>query len=395
MGTQLTGDAAFPVFIILLVVAMILWALAFTRLAPGFRIILDSRSGITIPWVQTGWVSFAWAFLFVSMWPLIDVLMVEEWDFTDLLLVVVGGLLFFLAAAAIAPNGSYAGADGDARYLEVAPVFFGLFAAYQAWLVVMDATIFGGADTARIGLSGVAIVTALVLAFARNMSLQKILSPIAWLLATAAVVLQTYDVIEGTLSRPDDLAPMQGWLVSLFIGSVALAVFFAVAVTMVQLINRHSGFRPYATHAAWGIWFFFWMLLVWWRTPLLLTDGWEYYEFLFATIGPLLVFLTWTFMAPQATEGSKEIAKAQYFEKAPQAFGLLVLVAAWAVVFDAWLVGGGEGTAGAIGWIVALVLFLSLRRSSNTRLHGAVAIFAWLILIGEFAMELSRGLPTG
>ena len=125
-------------FIVLLVVAMILWAMAFTRLAPGFRIILDSRSGISVPWVQTGWVMFAWAFLFVSIWPLIDVLMVEAWDFTDLLLVVFGGLLFFLAAAAIAPNATYAGADGDTRYLEEAPVFFGLFAAYQAWLIVMD-----------------------------------------------------------------------------------------------------------------------------------------------------------------------------------------------------------------------------------------------------------------
>jgi hypothetical protein len=395
VGTALTGDAAFPIFIVLLVVAMILWAMAFTRLAPGFRIILDSRSGITVPWVQTGWVMFAWAFLFVSIWPLIDVLMVEAWDFTDLLLVVLGGLLFFLAAAAIAPNATYAGADGDSRYLEVAPVFFGLFAAYQVWLVVMDNVVFGGADAARISLSATAIVAALVLAFARNMSLQKILSPVAWILATAAVVLQANDVIGGTLGRPVDVAPLQGWIVALFIGSVALAVLFAVAVTMVQLINRHSGFRPYVTHTAWGIWFFFWMLLIWWRMPLLVTDGWEYYEFLFATIGPLLVFLTWTFLAPQGTDGSAEKARIQYFDKAPQAFGLMVLVAAWAVVFDAWLVAGTEGVTGAIGWGVALVLFLALRYSSGAQLHGGVVIFAWLLLIGEFALELSRGVPGG
>jgi hypothetical protein len=208
------------------------------------------------------------------------------------------------------------------------------------------------------------------------------------------VVLQANDVIGGTLDRPDDVAPLQGWIVALFIGSVALAVLFAVAVTMVQLINPHSGFRPYVTHTAWGIWFFFWMLLIWWRMPLLVTDGWEYYEFLFATIGPLLVFLTWTFLAPQGTDGSAEKARIQYFDKAPQAFGLMVLVAAWAVVFDAWLVAGTEGITGAIGWVVALVLFLALRRSSNARLHGGVVIFVWLLLLGEFALELSRGVPT-
>jgi hypothetical protein len=137
------------------------------------------------------------------------------------------------------------------------------------------------------------------------------------------------------------------------------------------------------------------MLLIWWRMPLLVTDGWEYYEFLFATIGPLLVFLTWTFLAPQGTDGSAEKARLQYFDKAPQAFGLMVLVAAWAVVFDAWLVAGTEGITGAIGWGVALLLFLALRYSSNAQLHGGVVIFAWLLLIGEFALELSRGVPGG
>jgi hypothetical protein len=384
-----------PMFVVLLVMAMILWALAFSRLVPGFRIILDPNSGITVPWVQTGWVMFAWAFLFVSFWPLLDVMGVEAWDFSDLLLVVLGGLLFFIAAAAIAPNGTYAGADGDARYLEEAPMFFGLFAAYQVWLVVMDNVVFGGADAARIGLSASAIVAALILAFARNMSLQKILSPVAWILAAGAVVLQANDVIGGTLSRPDDVAPIQGWIVALLIGALALSVLLMVAMTMVQLVNRHSGFRPYVTHTAWGIWFFFWMVVIWWRMPLLVTDGWEYYEFLFATIGPLLVFLTWTFLAPQGTDGSADKARIQYFGKAPQAFGMMVLVAAWAVVFDAWLVGGTEGITGAIGWGVALVLFLALRYSSNAQLHGGVVIFAWLLLIGEFALELSRGVPGG
>jgi hypothetical protein len=73
----------------------------------------------------------------------------------------------------------------------------------------------------------------------------------------------------------------------------------------------------------------------------------------------------------------------------------MVLVAAWAVVFDAWLVAGTEGITGAIGWGVALLLFLALRYSSNAQLHGGVVIFAWLLLIGEFALELSRGVPGG
>ena len=394
MGNALTGDAAFPLFIIILVLAMILWAMAFTRLVPGFRTILDSKNGISVPWVQTGWVAFAWAFLFVSIWPLVDVLLVEEWEFTDLLLMALGGFIFFFAAAAIAPDGTYAGADGAARYLEVAPVFFGLFAAYQAWLVVMDNVIFEGADAARIGISATAIVAALILAFARNMSLQKILSPVAWVLAAAAVILQAEEVIGGTLTRPEDVAPIQGWIAALFIGSVALAVFFAVAVTMVQLTNSHSGFRPYVTHTAWSVWFLFWMMLVWWRTPLLATDGWEYHEFLFFSIGPLVVFLTWTFLAPQATGGDAVAARAQYFEKAPQAFGGLALLSVWAIVANIWFVDGAEAYTSGIGWGIALALFIAMTRSSDARLHGGVAALAWILLASEYAYEIEQGVPV-
>ena len=394
MGSPLVGEAAFPIFIIIIVWSMILWAMSYTRLAPGFRTVLDTRNGIKVPWVQVGWLSFAWAFLFASFWPLIDILLVEEWVFADLLFVTIGGLLFFFAAATIAPDGTYEGADGDARYLEVAPVFFTLFAAYQVWLIVMDIVIFDGASAARIGISSTAIVASLVLAFARNMSVQKVLSPVAWILAAVAVVLQTNGVLDGTLVRTDDLAPFQGWIAALFIGCVAIGVLFGIAATMVQLINRHSGFRPYSTHTAWAAWFFFWMLLVWWRTPLLATDGWEYYHLLYFTIGPLLVFLTWTFLAPQATGGDSAAARAQYFDKAPQAFGGLALVSAWAIGATIWFVDGAEVATSSIGWAIALALFIALTRSSNPRLHAGVVAFAWVLLASEYAYAIERGVPT-
>jgi len=382
-----------PTNIIVLVLAMVLWAMAFVRLALGFRTIVDTKSGIRLSRVQIGWVIFAWAFLFVSFWPVTDVLMQEDWFLGDLLLMVVGGLLFFLAAAAIAPDGTYKDADGEARYLEVAPIFFGLFAAYQVWLIIMDNVLFGGADAVRIGLSVGAVALSLVLVFAKNMSVQKIVSVLAWVLAMLVVLLQANRVIVGTLVRPDDLAVHQGWIVALWVGAIALAVLMAVALTMVQIINRHAGFRPYSTHTAWSAWFFFWMLLIWWRTPTLATAGWEYIHLLAVTAGPLLLFLSWTFLAPQGTEGSAEAARAQYFEKAPQAFRLLALVAAWAIVINIWLIGGATAITASIGWVVGLVLFIALTRSSNPRLHGGAVAFAWVLLIAEFVFELVRGVP--
>jgi len=373
---------------------MVLWALAFVRLAFGFRTLVDSKSGIRVSRIQVGWVIFAWAFLYASFWPVIDVLQRETWVFSDLLLMVVAGLLLFLASAAIAPDGTYKGADGDARYLEVAPVFFGLFAAYQAWLIVVDNVFFGGADSVRIGLSAGAIALSLVLFFSKSMGTHKIVSVLAWILAISVVGLQANEVIVGSLVRPEELAPLQGAIVALWVGSIALAVLMAVALTMVQILNRHSGFRPYGSHTAWSAWFFFWMLLVWWRAPTLATEGWEYVHLLTVTVGPLLVFLAWTFLAPQGTEGSAEAARLQYFEKAPQAFRLMALVAAWAVVINFWLVGGTAAITASIGWIVGLVLFLALTRSSNPRLHAGVVSFAWILLISEFVLELARGVPV-
>ena len=137
------------------------------------------------------------------------------------------------------------------------------------------------------------------------------------------------------------------------------------------------------------------MLLIWWRTPtLLVTTGWEYIHLLAVTIGPLLLFLAWTFIAPQGTEGSAEEARAQYFEKAPQGFRLMALLAVWAIVISLWLVGGTTAIIAAIGWVVGLVLFFALTRSSNPRLHAGVVAFAWVLLIGEFIFELMRGVPT-
>ena len=136
------------------------------------------------------------------------------------------------------------------------------------------------------------------------------------------------------------------------------------------------------------------MLLIWWRTPTWATDGWEYIHLLVVTIGPLLLFLSWTFLAPQGTEGSAEAAKTQYFEKAPQTFGLLAVVALWAIVINLWLVGGSAAIMTSIGWAVGLVLFIMISRSSDPRFHGGVVAFAWLLLVVEYGYEIMQGLPT-
>ena len=386
--------ATFPTNIVILVLGMILWALATVQIIFGWRTLVDKKNGVQVSWVQIGWTVFVWAFLFASFWPVIDILLQETWVISDLLFVTVGGLLLFFAAAVIAPDGTYKEAGGDKRYLEVAPLFFGFFAAYQVWLVVSDNVYGGGADAVRIGLSVGAIIFSLVLAFAKNMSVQKFVSVLAWILTGLVVILQANRVIVGSLVRPDDLAPLQGGITAIWLGAMLLTVVAMVLLGMAPIVNRYSGFRPYRTHTAWAFWFFFWALLIWWQSPSLATPGWEYIHLLFITIGPVLALLAWTFLGPQGTDGDAEAAKAQYFEKAPQGFRLMAGLAVWAIVFNLWLVGSTTGIAASIGWVIALVLFIVLSRSPNPRTHTWVTAFAWVLLIAEFIFELMRGVPT-
>jgi hypothetical protein len=392
--TEALREAVFPTFIVIMVLAAILWALAFVRLMNGIRTIVDRRNGIRVSWLQIGWVAFAWAFVFAVFWPVLDLIVQAEWQFTDLLLLVIGGLLLLFMAVVIAPDGTYKDADGEARYSEIAPYFFGLFAAVQVWLLLTDQVLFDGTGVERVALSAVSVALALFLAFAKNMTAQKLGSVLAWAMGLTLVILQSRQAINGRLVRPEDIAPLQGAVVAIWLGAVALAVLVAIIFALLPIANRRTGFRPYGTHATWCVWFFAWMLLVWWRAPLLVDDGWQYPDLLFVSLGPLIVFIAWAFMAPQPTEGSAEAARSQYFDKAPQAFGALAVLAVWVIVMNTWYTGGAAAVSASVAWGIGLLLFLLLSRSSSPRIHAGVAILAWALLIAEYSLEIDRGLPT-
>jgi len=381
-----------PTWILVLVVSAAIWAQAFVKLIFGFGAIIDSRTSFRVSWLQLGWLVFLWCFFFAGYWPALDILAQPDWTFGEFLLMTAGALLVFLTATAIAPDATYAEKDGETRYLEIARPFFGLFAGVQLWLIVYD-VIYGDGSAAAGSAGGVLIVLTLLLAWSKNVTLHKVASAVIWGAALLVVVMQSVQALEGTLVK-DETAPLQGGIIAIWLASAVLSVALLIMITMSQVLNRHSGFRPYLTHAAWAVWLFAWMLLIWWRSPLLVTDGWEFYHVLFFSIAPLLAALVWVFILPQATEGSAEAAREQYFTKAPQAFRTFAALALWAIVMSVWFVDGASGTTGAIGWAIALVLLIALSRSSNPRLHAGVAAYAWIVIIAEILFELDRGVPA-
>lgn len=389
---EVLREAMWPTWIVVLVGSATIFAQAFVRLIFGFYVVVDRSNGIRIPWVQIGWMIFLWAFLFASYWPVVDILADPDWTFGEFLYMTAGALLLFAAAYALAPSATYAGADGESRYLETGPLFFGLFAAVLVWLVLYANVVKDGPIALGI-LGAVLIVATIALAISKSITFHRYVSVAIWVGAAIVVVLQVTDVIDGSL-RSSELAPIQGGVIAIWLASFIISIFLLIMIAMGQYLDRRSGFRPYLVHAAWVFWLLVSLLLVWWRSPLLVTEGWDYHHFIFVSVAPLFVALAWIFLMPTATGGDAQEAKAQYFQKAPQAFTMLALAAAWAIVMNLWLIGSDTAIIASIGWAILLALFVGMTRSNDWRLHAGAAVFAWVLLIGELALELERGVPA-
>jgi len=63
-------------------------------------------------------------------------------------------------------------------------------------------------------------------------------------------------------------------------------------------------------------------------------------------------------------------------------------------VVNLWLVDGTTAVVAAVGWAVALALFIALTRSRDVRLHVGAVTFMWILLLGEYIFELERGVPS-
>ncbi|MGI9579458.1 MAG: hypothetical protein ACR2OH_14765 [Microthrixaceae bacterium] len=384
--------AIWPTWILVLVASAAIYAQAFVRLIFGFRMIIDRASGARVWWVQIGWVVFMWLFCFAAYWPVIDVLAQPDWTFGEFLYMVLGAILMFLTAYVISPDPSYVESGGTARYLQASPWFFGLLAGSLAWLAYYDLAIKEGSGALGV-LGGIVAVAAVALAIIRNSSVHIFGSIVVWGSALVIAAGQAAEVIDGNL-RQGETAPIQGGVIAIWLASLVISVALLIMITMAQLLNPHSGFRPYWMHTSWCIWLFASLLLVWWRSPLLVTEGWDYHHFIFVSIAPLLVSLAWLFFLPTPTGGDAVAARVQYFDKSHQAFPLLAAIAIWAIVMNAWLIDGSSATAAVIGWAVLLALFVAGSRTDDQRAHIGAAVAAWAMLISEFALDLDRGVPA-
>ena len=119
-------------------------------------------------------------------WHTIDLLNVEEWQFTGFLYVIVGPILLFFASSVLLP-GAEVPASVSARdhYLSVSRRFFGLLALLQLWVIGIDQLLGSGFTTGSM-VNAVGAVLLAVLASTSRISVHAGLTAVLALLYVAA-----------------------------------------------------------------------------------------------------------------------------------------------------------------------------------------------------------------
>ena len=126
-------------------------------------------------------------------------------------------------------------------------------------------------------------------------------------------------------------------------------------------------------------------LLFWYTLEILSVEQWGFASFVYAVIGPILLFLAASILLAGATHPDSSDARADYFHTARRFFSILALLMLWmiGVVF----VLGGKFTA-SDGWnAVALVLFLVLAVSQQPCIHATATVVAWAYFLSLLTLR--------
>jgi hypothetical protein len=130
-------------------------------------------------------------------------------------------------------------------------------------------------------------------------------------------------------------------------------------------------------------------VLLWWSLwGVRGVDSFQFLNYLYLLIGPILIFLGSSLLLPEFKTGGIDLRE-QYFEIARPYFTVMALAWLWAIGFWPVLVGVLAPTAPILG--TYLIAALILRSVRNERLHAVLVIghyFVLFLLVGLFGMQL-------
>lgn len=130
-------------------------------------------------------------------------------------------------------------------------------------------------------------------------------------------------------------------------------------------------------------------LNLFWETIIILEEEeWSFAEFLFVLLGPMLLFLTSGLILTYSADGIPTFSRAHYVEVERRFFSGLCLLMIWAL--GAEFIFGKGAISNAAGDLASLILFGILAASRNERIHAALTVVAWILILTLFVLQ-ARG----
>jgi len=99
---------------------------------------LKATGGVLADVGETLWLILVMLISLSMFWQCIDILNIEDWSFTEFLFIVLGASILFFSTTSIP---KFKISDGEIKRLKENRVFFYLMASFQAWLLLLDATL--------------------------------------------------------------------------------------------------------------------------------------------------------------------------------------------------------------------------------------------------------------
>jgi hypothetical protein len=99
---------------------------------------LKATGGVLADVGETLWLILVMLISLSMFWQCIDILNIEDWSFTEFLFIVLGASILFFSTTSIP---KFKISDSEIQRIKENSVFFCLMASFQAWLLLLDATL--------------------------------------------------------------------------------------------------------------------------------------------------------------------------------------------------------------------------------------------------------------
>jgi hypothetical protein len=183
--------------------------------------------------------------------------------------------------------------------------------------------------------------------------------------------------------------------------SFAFIIALAAVINGLGIVRLLSGFAEYLrtqdsleiahywVFNLWAVFQFLLHILMWWTLWGVQTaEEFTFLHYLFLLSGPILLFLGTSLLVPNVDDNAVDLYRHFYVVRVPY-FTVASLLWLWAIFYNP--IFDGKFAPAAPIWASFMALALALRFTANPKIHAALAIGSWaliIVFVANFAMDL-------